>query len=173
MVRLFLKPKNNSHWHDVFQYEPSTGNLINRYTRGRRAKVGAVVGHCRSDGYVQIGFQGNKYLAHRVIMEMINGPIPDGMQIDHINGVRDDNRQCNLRLASHSENMRNQKRRINNTTGYTGVDWFKRDGKYRAQIKTEGLTKYLGLFDTAEEAHQAYLAAARELGFHENHGRDQ
>lgn len=169
-MRICLKPKNDSHWHDVFKYEPSTGNLINR-SRRIKSREGVVSGWIHIDGYVQVYAFGRSHLAHRVVWEMVNGPIPDGMEIDHINGVRTDNRLKNLRVVTRVDNMRNQKRRCDNTTGYTGVSWEKRLGKYRAGIRTEGVRRHLGIFNTAEEAHSAYLVAAQQLGFHVNHGR--
>lgn len=170
-MRIFLKPKNDSHWHKAFKYEPATGHLINR-SRRIKSREGAVSGWVHVDGYVQVYAFGGGHLAHRVIWEMVNGPIPDGMEIDHINGRRTDNRLQNLRVVTRSDNMRNQKRRRDNKTGYIGVTWEKRLGKYRAGISTEGVRQHLGIFDTAEEASAAYLRAARQLGFHVNHGRD-
>lgn len=171
-MRFFLKPKNDSHWHKIFKYEPSTGHLVNRIDRNYNSKEGAVSGSINAcEGYVVIGFCQKLYKAHRVIWEMVNGPIPDGLEIDHISGQRDDNRIDNLRLVTDSGNMRNKKRHRNNTSGYTGVSWHKKSGKYTARIWGSDSRKNLGLFQTAEQAHQAYLAAARELGYHENHGR--
>lgn len=171
-MRLFITPTNDSHWHNVFKYEPLTGYLVNRYSRNYNSKAGAVSGSVNAcDGYVVVGFHRKLYKAHRVIWEMVNGHIPDGMEIDHINGVRSDNRLVNLRLVTDSGNMRNKKRHSNNTSGYAGVSWHKKSGKYSARIWGCGVRKNLGLFNTAEEAHQAYLTAAGELGYHKNHGR--
>lgn len=171
-MKLFIKPKNDSHWHKVFKYEPSTGSLINRTDRGARAKAGEVAGNYgRKDGYVQVGFRGKSYGVHRIIWEMVNGPIPPGLDIDHINGVRNDNRLPNLRIVPRRDNMRNRKRPNTNTNGFIGAHFHKGTGKYQAKIGVSGKATYLGLFDTAEQAHQAYMAAARELGYHKNHGR--
>lgn len=170
-MKIFLKPKNDSPWHEWFKYEPSTGNLVNRFDRGNASRAGMVAGAANSQGYVTVGVSGVWHGAHRVIWEMVNGPIPEGMEIDHINGVRSDNRLGNLRLVTRAENTRNRKRQVNNTSGYMGVYWNKEHGKYRAQIGVAGTRRYLGSFATAEEAHQVYLAAAKELGFHSNHGR--
>lgn len=171
-MRMFIKPKNESRWWLWFKYEPATGVLFNRVSRGCRAKAGAEAGSLLTTGHIAVGIFYGKYLAHRIIWEMVNGYIPDGMEIDHINGKRDDNRLSNLRLVTRRENMRNRKRHSNNTSGYIGVGVHKKSGKFQSRVyDLNGLRKHLGLFDTAEEAHQAYLIATQSLGYHENHGR--
>lgn len=95
---------------------------------------------------------------------IVHGAIPDGLEIDHINGDESDNRICNLRLATKSENQQNKRRpRKDNKAGLLGVCWFERAKKWRAQITVNGECKYLGLYVTPEEAHAAYLTAKREL----------
>ena len=172
-MRLFLKPKNDCRWHKLFKYEPATGALVNRYTRGPRAKRGDVAGGLSGYGYIDIGFESKNHRAHRIIWEMVNGSIPDGYEIDHINGVRNDNRLTNLRLVDRIGNMRNRRMPSNNTTGFAGVSKHKASGKYRVQISDrEKVRRHVGLFNTAEEAHAAYLEALNNNGYHANHGRD-
>lgn len=82
--------------------------------------------------------------------------------VDHINGIRSDNRWCNLREATRQENMCNQKvPHINNKSGYLGV-YIDRTNKFVAQIAKNNKKLYLGRFNTAEEAHQVYLQAKRK-----------
>lgn len=95
---------------------------------------------------------------HRVIMKA-----KKGVQVDHINGDSLDNRKTNLRLASHSENMRNRKLQKNNTTGYKGVWYNKKRQKYIATIKTNGQSRTIKSADTALEAAEAYNKRALEL----------
>lgn len=95
---------------------------------------------------------------HRVVMDA-----PEGVQVDHINGDGLDNRRCNLRLASRSQNQQNIFVAPTNQTGYKGVHWDASKGKYRAQIMKDKRRYRLGRFDSPEEAAQAYDAAAREL----------
>jgi len=86
------------------------------------------------------------------------------MEIDHFNGIRDDNRISNLRCVTKSENMENQKRvhKNNNTTKLMGVSPLP-SGRFQAAIQINKKLFYLGSFDTAEEAHQAYLKAKRKF----------
>ena len=78
-MRLYLKPRNDSEWHKVFKYEPSTGVLVNRVSRGVRAQRGCAAGRISNIGYIDVGFEGKKYPAHRVIWEMVNGAVPNGI----------------------------------------------------------------------------------------------
>lgn len=100
---------------------------------------------------------GGSPMMHRSIIEY-NGP----MQVDHINGDGLDNRRCNLRLCSRSENMANQEIGIGNTSGRKGVTWHKRDAVWQAQLKVNGKMLYLGSFPDLDQAKAAYDRAARE-----------
>lgn len=97
---------------------------------------------------------------HRVILGLKKG---DGFDVDHINETRSDNRKSNLRKATRSENLRNQGKYKNNTTGFKGVLWHKINKKWTAQIQIYGKGKHLGCFNTPEEASKAYEKAALEL----------
>ena len=101
---------------------------------------------------------------HRVIMNA-----PDNLQVDHINGNGLDNRKSNLRLVTHTQNMLNQRKAKDNTSGYKGVHWNKTRGRWQATIQANGKAKYLGLFDDPAEAHEAYVAASQK--FHGPYGR--
>lgn len=95
---------------------------------------------------------------HREVMSN-----PKGLQIDHINGDTLDNRKSNLRLASHSENMRNRKLQKNNTTGYKGVWFNKKRNRYIATIRINGQSRTIKSAETAEEAAEAYNERATEI----------
>jgi len=92
---------------------------------------------------------------------LIAGAVEKDQKVDHINGNTLDNRRSNLRICSNSENLRNRGKNINNTSGYKGVS--KRRNKWAAQVKHNYKTIFLGLFDTPEEAHEAYKRAADKL----------
>lgn len=110
-----------------------------------------------------------QYKAHRVIWALVYGEWPE--EVDHINGVRADNRLANLRAVTRSENMRNKKRHRNNTSGVVGVSWDEPDAKWRVQIQAEGCRIHLGLFSDFNAAVAARNKADKQYGFHKNHGR--
>lgn len=112
-----------------------------------------------------------RHYAHRVLWTTFNGPIPEGMQIDHINGDKQDNRLSNLRLVSNRENSMNVSKCHRNSSGLVGVHWETRRNKWLANAMIEGKTKYLGRFDDWFEAVCARMSANNLYGFHENHGR--
>ena len=105
---------------------------------------------------------------HRVIMGE-----PNRLEIDHIDGNGLNNRKRddggNLRVVTHLQNTHNQRTRSNNTSGFKGVSWHKASSKWRAQIKLNGRQRFLGLYATAETAHEAYQNASEH--FHGDFGR--
>jgi hypothetical protein len=97
---------------------------------------------------------------HRLIMGLRNG---DPRRVDHRNGVRLDNRRGNLRICTVADNNRNKRIGNTNTSGLKGVHWEKDRRVWRAQIHVNGRNRTLGRFPDQEQAHQAYLQAAKEL----------
>lgn len=97
-------------------------------------------------------------LMHR---EILDGE--EGMEIDHKDGDGLNNVRSNLRSATHQQNQRNRPKNRNNTSGYKGVTWDKRKGKWMAKIYCDGKHIFLGYYKNAEEAGQAYDDAAKEL----------
>lgn len=99
---------------------------------------------------------------HRVIATRVWGERALSLyQVDHINGNTLDNRRSNLRLATHAQNNQNHGRPSSNTSGFMGVTFDKQLKRYRAKIKSNGKNYHLGYFDSPEDAHKAYLEAAR------------
>lgn len=121
-------------------------------------------------GYLHGSIFGNKFLAHRVVFAMYQSEWPE-YEVDHINGVKTDNRPINLRSVSHAENMRNQKLKINSTTGINGVHFNKSRGLFEAHISVNSKKVSLGRFETAEDARQARFSAEQLYSYHANHGR--
>jgi len=91
----------------------------------------------------------------------MEGFMPD-CDVDHINKNKKDNRWCNLRKATRQQNMANISAQANNSTGFKGVKKSATKGKYIAQICVSRNVRYLGTFDTPEEAHQCYISEARK-----------
>ncbi len=138
-----------------FSYNPDTG-VFTRICASGGAKVGDTPGP-GSEGYVRIRLCGKTFGAHRLAWLWVHGELPDG-EIDHRNGIKSDNRIENLRDVSHEINTANLVApQSNNTSGHLGVTRHK--GRWRAQISVNGKMRYVGLFATAEAAHQAYLSA--------------
>lgn len=147
----------------AFAYDPDTGHITWTIYRGPRVP-GDMAGYRHEEGYRYIRFGPSSYSAHRLAWIMHHGTaIPNGMQIDHANGIRDDNRASNLRLAAGSENLWNRKASARSTSGFKGVCFHKPSGLWAARIRAKGKTYSLGYFKTAEQAHEAYKAAAIEL----------
>lgn len=122
------------------------------------------------NGYLCGRIDNNLFLAHRVIWAMHHSEWPE-FQIDHINGVRSDNRISNLRSVTQAENSKNVKLMAHNTSGYHGVRFRKDTSKWTAEIQSENVIYRLGNFHTKEEAIMARQAAEKDFGFHPNHGR--
>lgn len=149
---------------ELFFYDPSTGVFTRRVTTSGRSKAGADVSCKTAAGYVEAMIAGKVVLMHRMAFLYMTGALPVG-QVDHINGVRHDNRWCNLRAVEQSTNMQNLKKATvsNTSTGLLGS--FKsgqsKTNPYKAMIRIGGKNTHLGRFPTAEAAHDAYVAAKR------------
>ena len=134
------------------------GVLYSKIARGVKAKKdGEAKGRLASSGYLQIGVNGKQYSKHRILYILYNQiEIPDGLQIDHINGDRLDNTKDNLRLVTGQENGFNR-------TKAKGFNWKQERQKWRAYITVKGKRKHLGHHDNILDARAAYLRAKREL----------
>ncbi|HBV6026304.1 TPA: HNH endonuclease [Klebsiella aerogenes] len=149
---------------ELFTYDPATGRVF--HARDKRSGHGSINAHVgnyadttiNSHGYrrasVTINGKYHQISAHRVAWILAHGSIPTGLQIDHINGIRDDNRLCNLRLVTNQENSHNQR-------PAKGFSWNFRAGKWLAQITVNGHRISLGYHDTELDARAAYLRAKR------------
>lgn len=158
---------------EIFQHDPATGRLFWNLRPGNTSwnKVfsGKPAGCRDSKGYIRIRTNGAVWVAHRVIWKLVHGTDPDF--IDHINGVRHDNRIENLRSVSQTENARNTQRKRHNTSGISGVHWVTKDQRWLASIHDKGKRINLGQFRNFEDAVAARRAGEVQYGYHPNHGR--
>lgn len=144
---------------ELLDYDPETGVFTWRMSRSRSAKAGEQAGTLSFQGYITITISGRKYKAHRLAFLHVEGSFPPE-QVDHINGVRTDNRMVNLRHASHAQNLSNCKVRADNSCGTTGICWVRRIRKWQAKINIDGKTTHLGYFRDKGVAAEAYERAA-------------
>lgn len=152
----------------LLTYDPVTGVFTWRVRAGSRRAAGDRAGFSRDDGYRLIGIDGSIYLEHRLAWLHETGEWPEN-DVDHRDRDPSNNRWRNLRAATHSQNHFNRAKPVNNTSGFKGVVWHKKDRVWQAQIKREGRNHYLGRFASPEAAHQAYVAASKRL--HGEYGR--
>lgn len=146
----------------LLSYEPMTGALrwIERPSRG--VAIGDLAGFITSVGYRSIRIRGASYQAHRLAWLHNYGEWPTG-DLDHINGIKSDNRIVNLRDVSRAVNCQNIRHaQRDNASGFLGVSLPKKGRKWVAQIYHDGKKRTIGYFITPEQAHEAYLAAKRE-----------
>lgn len=141
-------------------YDPESG--VFRWKNHRCSNlVGMVCGNLHHSGYVRISIKKKSYLAHRLAWFYTHGAWPD--EIDHANGIRNDNRFSNLREASRSLNLANRAKRPWNSSGYKGVIQNKQSKRWIALVTVGGKQKHVGTFDDPKEAHAAYCQAATKL----------
>lgn len=172
------------------RYDPSTGKLFWRkrspddFNEGKQSKVWScrkwntryagneALATINAQGYPCGSFSGLRLNAHRVAWAIHYGRWPKN-EIDHINGIPDDNRIENLRDVTRSVNMRNRRMCSRNTSGYNGVLWCKAKKKWTATGQWNGNYEYIGRFDRLEDALAARRDFEKDKGFTERHGRQE
>lgn len=144
----------------LLAYDPETGELTWRITRGRTARAGGRAGSLNSEGYVCLIVDGWRVKAHRVAWLIVTGGWPKN-QIDHRDEIKSNNRWTNLRDVPQSTN------RLNRRSPYAskahlplGVHG-RSSGRFMALLQINGRSKSLGTFESPDLAHAAYLAAKR------------
>lgn len=179
---------------ELLRYDYETGMFYWLVSKGK-AKAGRVAGCVGEHGYVQIGINGYVYKAHRLAWLMVYGDFPNGEQpnIDHVNGVRDDNRIANLKVSSVPENNKNLSRNSRNKSGINGVrrtscwngtrtklnwywvaDWYDENGKLcRKSFNIEKLgEKVAKAMATAHRAEQICLLELNySITYSDRHGK--
>jgi hypothetical protein len=136
---------------ELLHYDEATG-IFTRIKVSSNAKVGDIAGSLNSQGYLVFNVDGCLYSAHRLAWLYVRGSWPIH-GIDHINGIRNDNRFVNLRDVSQTENMHNlQRANCNSKTKVLGVHWCKKEMKYIAQISINYKKIRIGAHETIDEA---------------------
>jgi hypothetical protein len=158
---------------EYFEYDGV--NLIwKKLNVKNQVKLGDTAGTIKRDknkktAYVRVMLNGKEYKAHNIIWNILNGEIPNGFSIDHIDGNGINNMIENLRLIKNEEQSKNKSIYKSNSSGVVGV--VSRGDKFRAYINKDKKRIWLGTFDSKESAINARKIAEKECGYHENHGR--
>lgn len=146
---------------NVIHYDDISGIFTWTKSLSKRAKQGSKAGSINSGGYIKIVIKNKGYRAHRLAFIYMLGKNPNNF-VDHIDGNTLNNSWSNLREATHAENMQNIKKSYkNNKLGIVGVSMHQ--GKYKAQIAINKKHIFIGLFDTKEDASNAYLKFKRKI----------
>lgn len=168
-------------YRSLFSYDPEIGSLRWRERerswfrsdaackRWNTMFAGKPAGYVNPQGYLAVMFNGVGYQGHRIIWAIVYGE--EANQVDHINGVRSDNRICNFRSTSVAGNAQNRCRRLDNASGVMGVCWHRGTRKWVARIGGGPSVIHLGSFVDLADAIAARRAAEVEHGYHPNHGR--
>lgn len=158
----------------VFRYNPETGSfkrVLRKSWKGNYYPCDFTPTSVTDYGYLQVSFNSKPHLVHRIIYAMMtNSDIPEGFDIDHVDGDRLNNKWNNLRLVTRSENLKNMGVKSTNTSGHHGVSKRRDTGKYHAYINSDGKRTHLGNFTELDDAVAARKAAEKVHGFHKNHG---
>jgi hypothetical protein len=160
-------------------YCPDSGNLLWRPKSGdtwrerawNTSYAGTVAGSREVMGYLVVGVFGKLWKTHRIAWAIYYGEWPKE-ELDHINGDRTDNRIANLRAATRQENCQNLVTKQGVIRGHMAVHRHKKWRKWQARICVNYKRINLGMFDTPEEAYQAYLAAKAKLHKYDTSGRE-
>ena len=147
----------------LLHYNPETGHFIWRVKTCRKVVPGTIAGYVKPEGYRVIRIDKKRYRANRLAWFYMTGVWPTG-DVDHIDGDPRNDTFKNLRDVSTAGNIQNQKRAHarNKSSGLLGVSTLRSSKRWRARICTNGVHTLIGWFDTAEEAHQAYLEVKRK-----------
>lgn len=150
---------------ELLHYDPDTGVFTRLVSTNGKDKAGDRAGSNATRGYRAVHVGGFRFKEHRLVWLYMEGFIPIGFEIDHINGITSDNRFINLRLSSRQCNCRNTKLSTNSSSGIKGVSWRKDKKKWRSHITVDTKTIHLGSFKDKTEAVKARWDAEKKYGW--------
>lgn len=143
----------------ILNYDCETGIFTWKINKSI-TKAGNIAGSIKKESYCVIKIHRKDYMAHRLAWLYVYGYFPT--YIDHINGIRNDNKLSNLREVTSSQNSCNRKISIRNTSGVKGVTWHKQINKWQVVIGINGKNKYFGCFEDKEFAELVMIEARQK-----------
>lgn len=155
---------------ELLHYDPETGVLRWKTARSSRVKPFGVAGYKDTNGYIKIQINGVNFRGHRIAWIYMTGEWPQN-EVDHKNGVRDDNSWGNLREATRKQNCENLPLATKNKSGFRGVYFDKKRKKWIAQISSNRKVFNLGGYESPQEAYSVCLLKRAEMFSHDT-GRD-
>lgn len=144
---------------DHLRYDPDTGLFW--WVRPGLARQMSRPAGTSKEGYNIIGFQNGLYYGHRLAWYFMKRRWPK-KEIDHRDCDRSNNKWSNLRQADRFQQRRNSKMRSDNTSGYKGVCWAEKEGRWLVSITVKYRSKFIGYYETPKEGAVAYAAAAKK-----------
>lgn len=149
---------------ELLHYDPETGNFIwiNPSPYAHKVHPGSKAGYENNNGYIEISISCKYYKSHRLAWLYIHGEMPSD-QIDHINGIKNDNRISNLRQADNYQNCSNRPKDKRNTSGHKGIYWVPERAAWRVIIRFNWKAHSFGYFEDKDEAIKMANKAREEL----------
>ena len=141
---------------ELFFYE---NGILYRKKNISKGKTNVPIGWVEKNGYWAVSVCGTRFRVHRLVWQFHNGNCPP--LLDHIDGNKNNNAIENLRPATNSQNNANRKANRKNKLGLKGV--CSERGKYKANIRINGISCHLGYFSNAEDAYATYCKKAKEI----------
>ena len=135
----------------LFHYDAESGMLLWRNGNGRNVKPWQEAKAPNGNGYFSVKIENKNYPVHRIIWLYVYGSFPK-QDIDHKNRIRNDNRLCNLRSVSRTDNCQNISLPSHNKSGHIGVSWFKKHNCWTVYVKVNKKNKWLGYFKNLDDA---------------------
>ena len=160
----------------ILDYNPITGIFTwkwrpEKHLRRNHMYAGKTAGTVTESGYIMISVDKIQYQAHILAFIYMTGNYPPSEEVDHKDTKRTNNAWSNLRPATTTQNRANSSLRSDNTSGHKGVTWHAGTQKWRTKLKIHGKDVHVGLFNSVNAAHEAYMEAAHKLfGEYANNG---